>query len=63
MKEKERKRLQEREVDEYEGWEIAKAVRLAEDAEKTEFKDKKSQVARHKLLVKESEHNETLLKE
>ena len=34
MKEKERKKLHEREVDELEGLEIAKAVRIAEHHEK-----------------------------
>lgn len=63
MKEKERKRLQEREVDEFEGIEIAKAVRIAEEAERQVLKDKKNQVARHKMMVRESEHNEGLLKE
>lgn len=63
MKEKERKRLHEREVDEFEGIEIAKAVRLAEEAEREVLKEKKSTVARHKQMVRESEHNEALLKE
>jgi hypothetical protein len=42
MKEKERRKLYEREIDEFEGLEITKAVMMADEAEKVVHANKKT---------------------
>lgn len=63
MKEKERKKLQEREIDELEGLEIAKAVRIAEELEKQQILAQKHKVALHKQQVNKSNLDHQMLRQ
>lgn len=63
MKEKERKKLHEREVDELEGLEIAKAVRIAEHHEKQQALAQKHKVALHKQQINNSNLDHQMLRQ
>lgn len=61
MKEKERKKLHEREIDEFEGLEITKAVIIAEELNKQQILKQKQKVALHKQQVNKSKLDHQML--
>lgn len=61
MKEKERKKLHEREIDEFEGLEITKAVIIAEELNKQQILAQKQKVALHKQQVNKSKLDHQML--